>query len=189
MNKKYQIVLYVFIAEFFLFSCMERFSSANYLYKKRDVILSEFSNMSIFKRGDRVLLLFSFDNDINQFGFINDHGDIKFEDARINFDISKINGLQNINLNDTLKYHKILEQYISSKLRLMKSFHIREVNMTFKSLGIFMKIYMEDGGVFLYIPGINRVNNRNWVRYLEVIDKYDDNWYYDPIAENSLLSP
>ncbi|MFL9485567.1 hypothetical protein ACI6Q2_22490 [Chitinophagaceae bacterium LWZ2-11] len=174
-------ILSLVLTSVILYSCnMQEQSVAKRLYEQKTYLLSEFQNKSILvsRKGNLIVLSYHKDGNLNQFFFDKGKEDYILVRDTLQYPINEISAFSSINKVDSLHYKYAIVAELKRMLKKMDTLNIKGVSAEFASLGIVMKIYLEQNGALLYVPNPDVIKDERWKSYVNTAKKYDDNWYY-----------
>lgn len=149
---------------------------AKNVYDNKDEIIREFTNISVWRRGDSAFSLHIFnDGKVNRYSFRGDNG-LKLQGDTVQFQLNKIERFKNV---DTLGQKNVVRELLAELLNKMNSINVRDVNSDFMHAGINLKIYLWQGGAVFFVRDLSTVTNPQWKNYIKESKMIDENWYYN----------
>lgn len=153
-------------------------------HAKKNQIVTIFSNKSIFKRGDMIILDVYKNQHISSFYFLQQNKGKTFilELMTDSLQFGTANDFDFIESNELKKngIKKSIELYTSHLLAQMDSLAIKELTSEFSHLGIDLQLFCKDESMLIYISSLERITNSQWRTFIFSAKKIDQNWYYYP---------
>ena len=148
-------------------------------YGHREDVLTTFKGISIFRKrtGNSVFLHTYKEGLKNEYVFTVNQGEYILLRDSLSFSPDFILGV-NKSEQDSIAYRKQLTDKLEFYLRKMDVLKISDISGEFSKQGIDLKIYMNPQGVLVYVSDSKKVVNPEWSKYINSMQKLDENWYY-----------
>lgn len=145
------------------------------IYSNRIEILQDFENITIYRRGKGISIIFHKDSLVNDYLFEENSSlfskdTLAFINDSLQFDLKGLNKSYLIKKNG-------VKDYLQYYLRKMSKYKIRSINSNFNKFGITIEFDLIDCQV-IYISDVKLITNSQWKEFIDTSHKIDDYWYW-----------
>ena len=167
-----RIYFILFLISLSLISCKRDIKN---IYSNRIEILQDFENITIYRRGKGISIIFHKDSLVNDYLFEENSSlfskdTLAFINDSLQFDLKGLNKSYLIKKNG-------VKDYLQYYFKEMTKYKIKSINSDFRKFGITIEFTTDDYIIF-YVADINCIKNSQWLEYINSAHKLDENWYW-----------